>query len=111
MSTKDYLNTIKVGDTVYPCYDGKGGRATACKVMVVDGNKITVKGVFWGNDLETEATFINGKGWVKYNEEPTLMELLGVTDDEEDGDYYSLQDIPAYKDAFSDTYLQSLGLL
>ena len=111
MFHQDYLNNIKVEDTVYPCYDGKLGRATACKVISVDDNKITVKGVFWGNDSEIEAAFIEGEAWIKYDEEPTLMELLGVTDVNEEGDYYSLQNIPAYKDYFSNTYLQSLKLL
>lgn len=112
----DYLKSLKVGDTVYPCYDGKGRRATACRV--VDTKKKykkgrlrryhLVEGIFWGNETVTQAWFINGEGYVSSNDgDPTLMQMMGVCSQ---GDYYSLLDIPYYKEWFRPEYLKQLGI-
>ena len=110
---REYLDSLVVGDKVYPCYDGKGGRATVCEVIDKKDNKIiTVKGFFWGEqDIEVIVNFVNGEAWVKYGDEPTLMELLGVTDDDEEGDYYSLTPPVWLKECLKKEYLESLGLV
>jgi hypothetical protein len=114
---------LEVGDLVYPAYDGKGGRCTACKVTeVINPTTIKVKGRFRGDDREIEAIFTYKQeedaykplwsSWVKYGEEPTLMEMLSITDDDEEGDYYSLYD-PKYftLEWFNAEYLESLGFI
>ena len=109
-----YLSSIKVGDTVYPAYDGKGGRVTPCKVISVNGDTIMVSGVFWGQDSDespVEGTFVNGEGWVKYGEELTLMEMMGVTEEDEEGDFYELKNPEVLKFLYQGTeYLTSIGL-
>lgn len=106
-----YLASLKVGDKVYPGYDGKGGRATCCEIVSIEGNKIAVKGCFWGEkEIEVTASFADGVGWVKYSEEPTLMELLGVTDEGEEGDYYRLFNPEYLKECYNQEYLRIIGL-
>jgi hypothetical protein len=108
---EDYIKTIKVGDKVYPAYDSKGSRVTVCEVIAIDGSKLTVKGYFWAEqETETTAVFTDGAGWVKYNEKPTLMEMLGVTDDGEEGDYYRLIDPDYLRECYRQEYLNDLGL-
>jgi hypothetical protein len=108
---RNYLNSLVLGAKVYPCYDGKGGRATVCEVIRKSGNTITVKGYFWAEeDIEVIVDFIDGEAWVKYSEEPTVMELLGVTDDDEEGDYYSLIPPDLLKENYTQEYLDCLGL-
>jgi hypothetical protein len=114
-----YLQNIKVGDTVYPAYDGKGGRATACKVVDIKNDKLIVEGKFWGSDEEETiitASFDaeTGEGWVVYKEgEPTLMDYMINKQDEEDGDFYQLimfEGFDVNNGWFTDSYLKSLGL-
>lgn len=132
----DYLKSIKVGDTVYPCYDGKGGRATKCVVIEITGEYITVEGPLHGyyifdpeTKLEISPVLITkfdrttGECWTNYGneDEPTLMdyikEAVGSNDEDEElsGDLYILQDIPSYvKEGFFgwryDDYLSRLGI-
>ena len=110
-----YLKSLEIGDTVYPCYDAKFGRATVCTVIGVASNdsrlEHLVEGVFWGSDSNkpTTALFVNGEcESVTYGtDEPTLMELLGIS---VEGDYHRLQNIRAYKDLLQKDYLKSLGI-
>lgn len=125
----DYLDSIKVGDTVYPCYDAKFGRATSCKVLEVKKeikptntllasiaadpqySYITViEGSLWGDDTNTtrKYIFVDGELETTYEEqEPTTMQLLEAC---EDGDFYRLQDVVKYKNHLNRDYVQSLGI-
>lgn len=106
-----YLISLRVGDKVYPAYDGKGSRATCCEIVSIEKNEITIRGCFWAEkEIEITATFTDGVGWVKYSEEPTLMEMLGATDEGKEGDYYRLFDPEYLKEYDNQEYLDSLGL-
>ncbi len=87
-----YLKSIKVGDTVYPAYDGKGRRATACIVKDIRDDKLVVEGPFWASQGKVVTALFNvsdGEGWVVYEQgEPTLMDYL--FDKDQLGDYYAL---------------------
>lgn len=135
---QNYLKSIQVGDNVYPCYDGKGGRATKCEVIKITNEYIIVEGPLHGYDildpetkLEISPVLITkfdrttGKCWTNYgnDDELTLMdyikEAIGSKDEDEDeelsGDLYILQDIPSYvRDGFFgwryDDYLNRLGI-
>lgn len=88
---KKMTSKYKLGDTVYPCYDGKISRHTACTVTeVLEPSKIKVKGQFWGDavkDRTLEVVFENGEAEVAYDVGLTLMQLLGAA---EEGDFYRL---------------------
>ncbi len=92
----NYLKNIKVGDTVFPAYDGKGSRATVCKVVDIKDDKLVVVGALWGfkDKVITSLFSINtGEAWVVYEpNEPTLMDYLFNKDEEGDeaGDFYQL---------------------
>ncbi len=114
----------KVGDTVYPCYDGKLSRATACKVVDINPQgALLVEGCFWAeNTILTTAWFTleeNDYGgsdycaWVSYgSESPTTMQLItsAFVGDEVPGDYYSLKDLTKFKDVLNSEYANSLGI-
>ena len=114
------ISNLRVGDLVYPAYDGKAGRCTACEITeVIDETTIKVKGNFWaGVYRETEAIFIYKqeededrplwRSWVTYDDQPTLMDLLGIGG--EDGDYYSLYEPELLIEFCSEAYLKTLGL-
>jgi len=112
---KQYLQSIKVGDTVYPAYDGKSARCTACKVVDIKYNMLVVEGKLWASqDKVIKALFdINtGHSWIAYvDDEPTLMDYL--FDKNEDGDFYQLINFTNYVNDgwFNDEYLKSLGLI
>lgn len=114
-----YLQNIKVGDTVYPAYDGKGGRATACKVIDIRNNKLIVEGKFWACDEEESiitASFDaeTGEGWIVYKEgELTLMDYLFTKKEGEgDGDFYRLLLPDNFtSDIFEAEYLLELGFI
>ena len=38
-----YLQSLNIGDDVYPCYNGKLTRATVCKVTSINGNNIPLR--------------------------------------------------------------------
>lgn len=97
MDNKDFNK----GDIVYPAYDAKASRITKCEVVQATEDTIHVRGIFWGMDSNEEPIVAIFKrdsetpeewsGWVKYNDdEPTMMEYLGVTDEDEEGDFYML---------------------
>jgi hypothetical protein len=110
-----YLNNIKVGDIVYPAYEAKGGRATACKVVDIKSNMLVIEGKLWAsNDKVITSLFdsVTGIGWVVYKEgEPTLMDYLFTKkEDEEEGDYYRLLLPDNFtSDIFEAEYLLELG--
>lgn len=99
---------MKIGDYVFPAYDGKMLRITACKVIAVGENTVTIQGVFWGddeknnltvefkNEPESEDVLARWQAWVKYNPaSSTLMDLLQISDDEQ-GDFYRLYTLEDY---------------
>jgi len=49
---KEYLSGLKTGDTVYPAYDAKSCRATACKIAAISDKYLRVEGVFWDDTTE-----------------------------------------------------------
>ena len=108
---RQYLDSLKVGDAVYPCYDGKAGRATPCVVVGREGATVVVEGFFWGEkDIKATGHFVDGEAWIKYDSSPTMMEMLGVNDEGEEGDYYGLIPPASLKRYCAQDYLQGLGL-
>lgn len=115
-----YLTSLKVGDTVYPCYDCTMSKATKCEVVNAYYEHtenspslklvLIVKGSLWGDDTNTvkEYKFIDGECVTVYEEDsPTLMQMLYG---DEDGDYYKLYNIEESKHFLNSTYLNSLGI-
>ena len=66
---KEYLNSLKTGDTVYPAYDAKSCRATACKITAASKEYIRVEGIFWdsNDDQPAMVVFDRATGWAKQN--------------------------------------------
>jgi hypothetical protein len=61
---KEYLSSLKTGDTVYPAYDAKSCRATACKITATSDKYFRVEGVFWDDiDISTMSIFDRATGW------------------------------------------------
>jgi hypothetical protein len=105
---KEYLQSLSIGDIVYPCYDGKPSRSTQCKVTNIDDKYIYVEGALWGNRGKT-LTFpvdkTTGEFYTNYGEDnPTLMEYLNEyleLELEPMGDLYVLEDIESlYSEGF-----------
>lgn len=92
---KQYLGSLKIGDTVYPAYDTKSCRATACKITAISDKHFRVEGVFWNDDIDipTASIFDRSTGW--------------------GNDFYLLLHPECFgKDPrHSKKYLQSLGIL
>jgi hypothetical protein len=112
-----YLKNIKIGDTVYPGYGGKGYRCTACKVADIKDDKLVVVGALEGSEGRVITSLFdvnNGEAWVVYEpNEPTLMDYMINKQDEEDGDFYQLimfEGFDVNNGWFTDSYLESLGL-
>lgn len=110
-----YLKNIKIGDTVYPAYDSKGGRATACKVINIKDNNLIIEGKLWASEdkvIISSFSIDTGIGWVVYKEgELTLMDYLFTKkEDEGPGDFYRLL-LPENftSDVFEAEYLLELG--
>lgn len=111
-----YLHSLKVGDNVYPCRDGKSSRCTKCVVKEVSEDSIKVEGSLWSYDkydiedntrtyppLITSFNRNTGECWTDYEEEePTLTDMIKQfvcgesVDEEPNGDYYNLQDVESY---------------
>lgn len=132
----NYLHSLKVGDSVYPCYDSKASRCTKCVVKKISEDSITVEGTLWGfskynidSNTRTYPSVITsfnrntGECWTNYDEEElTLTDMIKHfvcgkdIDEEPNGDYYNLQDVESYvKDGYFNTdvykgFLYELGL-
>lgn len=75
---KQYLDDLKTGDTVYPAYDAKSGRATTCKITATSEHLIRVEGVFWDNedDCPIMIVFDKATGWAMPNADLPESEYL-----------------------------------
>lgn len=123
---REYLQSIKVGDTVYPCYEGKASRATKCVITEVTEDSIVVEGCLFGSGNAKVSLIFSresGSAYTDYGlDEPTLSdyvrELICSDEggDEPCGDYYELQDLVSYVQRGFYTgpqykrYLEGLGI-
>ncbi len=79
-----WFRTLRKGQVVSACYDGKRGRAVDARVVKSRKGVVVAEFVRWGRKSLTRVRFVEGGGW---DTDGDYMPTLGVS---RRGDYYQL---------------------
>ena len=81
---RHWLRSLRKGDVVSACYDGKGGRAVRAVVIKQKNGVVLAEFPRWAGEGVARVRFVDGGGWDQGGE---TMPLLGVS---QRGDWYAI---------------------